>query len=246
MAGMIGVGNIKKGVISETTGTVIAVSSVVNRPFINRYKIPFHYNAVPNTYIVSAVCESGGISLEWFKDNFYRNNDYHFIDKEIEKLSPGSNDLIFLPYIIGVNSPEYNPRVKGVFYGINFLHKKAHFARSVMEGLVYLIKKNLEYFKKINIDSNRIISVGGGSKSNVWNQIKADILNKEIVTMNIDEKASLGTAIMAAVEMGFYKNLQIAIDSKVKIKEKYKPFPRVVYNESYKKFLDLYKKIENL
>ena len=244
MAGMIGVGNVKEGIISETTGTVIAISSVVNKPLINKYKIPFSYNAVPNTYIISITCESGGISLEWFKDNFYRNSNYGFIDEEVEKLPPGSGGLIFLPYIVGVNSPEFNPKAKGVFYGINIAHKKAHFARSVMEGLVYLIKKNLEYLKKINIDSDRIISVGGGSKSRIWNQIKADVLNKEIITMDIHEQASLGAALMAAVEMGFYKNLQNAADGIAVIKEIYYPHPKPLYRKNYKIFLELYKNLE--
>ncbi len=244
MAGMIGVGNNKEGIISETVGTVISISSVVNKPLINRYRIPFHYNAVPNTYIVSIVCESGGISLEWFKDNFYNDNDYSFIDGEIDKLSPGSDGLIFLPYIIGINSPEFNPNARGVFYGIKISHKRAHFARSVMEGLVYLVKKNLEYLKKINIDSNKIISFGGGSKSNVWNQIKADIFNKEIVTMKINEQASLGAAVMASVEMGFYKDLQSATDNIVEIRKIYYPNPRAVYKRNYKIFLELYKNLE--
>ncbi len=244
MAGMIGVGNNKEGIISETAGTVISISSVVNKPLINKYKIPFHYNAVPNTYIVSVVCESGGISLEWFKDNFYSNNNYSFIDDEIRKISPGSDGLIFLPYIVGINSPEFNPNAKGVFYGIKISHKKAHFARSIMEGLAYLIKKNLEYLKNINVDSNRIISFGGGSKSSVWNQIKADVFNKEIATMRINEQASLGAAVMAAVEMGLYKNLQNTSDSVVAIKEIYYPYPRPIYRKNYKIFLELYKNLE--
>ena len=246
MAGMIGVGNVKEGIISETTGTVIAISSVVNKPLINKYKIPFSYNAVPNTYIISITCESGGISLEWFKDNFYENNNYGLIDEEIEKLPSGSGGLIFLPYIAGVNSPELNPNAKGVFYGINIAHKKAHFARSVMEGLVYLMKKNLEYLKKIKIDSDMIISVGGGSKSNVWNQIKADIFNKKIVTMKISEQALFGSAIMAAVEMGFYKSLQNAVDKKVAVKEIYYPDPKPIYRKNYTIFLELYKKLETI
>jgi xylulokinase len=246
MAGMIGVGNIKEGIISETTGTVMAISSVVNKPLINKYKIPFSYNAVPNTYIISTACESGGISLEWFKNNFYSNNNYSFIDEEIEKLLPGSDGLIFLPYIVGVNSPELNPNAKGVFYGIHISHKKAHFARAVMEGLVYLMKKNLEYLKKINIDSDMIISVGGGSKSRIWNQIKADVLNKEIITMDINEQASLGSAIMAAVEMGFYKSLQNAVDRIVAVKEIYYPDPKLAYRKNYIIFLELYKKLETI
>lgn len=244
MAGMIGVGNIREGIVSETTGTVLAICTMLNQPLFNKYKIPCHYNAVKNTYILLSICESGGISLEWFKNNFYSNNSYNYINKEIEKIAPGSSGLIFLPYLTGVNSPELDPNAKGVFYGINISHKKAHFARSIMEGIAYLIRKNLDYLKKLNINTNKLISLGGGSKSDVWNQIKADVIGKDIIVTGEDEPTSLGTAILAAVKLGFYKDLSNAVSNLVEIRKVYNPCNDQVYKRQYKLFLDLYKSLE--
>lgn len=246
MAGMIGVGNIKEGIVSETTGTVLAICTTVNKPLVNKYRIPCHYNAVKNTYILLPICESGGISLEWFKNNFYDDKNYSYINKEIEKISPGSNGLIFLPYITGINSPDLNPNAKGVFYGINISHKKAHFARSIMEGIAYLIRKNLDYFKKVNINTNKLISLGGGSKSDAWNQIKADVIGKDIIITGEDEPTSLGVAILAAVKLGIYKDINDAVSNLVEIRKVYNPCNDQVYKRQYKLFLDLYKRLEGM
>jgi len=243
MAGMIGVGNIKEGIVSETTGTVLAICTMVDKPLVNKYKIPCHYNAVKNTYILLSICESGGISLEWFKNNFYDDKNYSYINREIEKIAPGSNGLIFLPYLTGVNSPELDPNAKGVFYGINISHNRAHFARSIMEGIAYLIRKNLDYLKKLNINTNKLISLGGGSKSNVWNQIKADVIGKNIIVTGQDEPALLGAAIMAAVKLGLYKDINDAVNSLIKTKKVYCPLNNRVYEKQYRTFLDLYNRL---
>ncbi len=243
MAGMIGTGNIKEGIVSETTGTVVAICTLVNKPLINEFKIPCHYNAIKDTYILLPVCESGGVSLEWFKNNFYENDTYRSIDAQLSKINAGSDGLIFLPYITGVNSPEYDPDAKGAFYNIKISHKKAHFARAILESIAYLIKKNISYLEKLDIKADRIISLGGGAKSDIWCRIKADILNKEIVLTANAEAPSLGSAIMGAVRAGLFKDCQHAVDQLVEVRKTYHPKESDVYKRQYKVFLDVYKKL---
>ena len=199
-----------------------------------------------DTYILLSICESGGISLEWFKNDFYGDKSYGYVNSEIEKIPQGSNGLVFLPYLTGVNSPELDPNAKGVFYGIKILHSRAHFARSVMEGIAYLIKKNLDYLEKLNIYTDKLISLGGGAKSNVWNQIKADVIGKDLVIVNQNEPTSLGAAILAAVKLGLYKDLNSAVDSSVKIRKVFNPISshNKIYESQYKIFLDLYERLE--
>jgi len=246
MAGMIGVGNIKKDIVSETTGTVLAICTMLDKPLFSKYKIPCHYNAIKDTYILLQTCESGGISLEWFKRNFYENKDYNYINKRISNISKGSNGLIFLPYLTGVNSPELNPNAKGGFYGLTISHNKDHFARSIMEGIAYLIKKNLDYLKKLNVNTKKIISLGGGSKSDEWNQIKADVIGKEIIVTKQDDPSLLGAAILSSVELGSFSNIRAAVDNTVEIKKKYVSHKNFNYEKQYKKFFTLYKILEQL
>jgi len=245
MAGMIGTGNIKPGLIGETTGTVLVISAVVDKPIISEYKIPCHYNAVKNTYAMLPIVESGGISLEWFRNNFVPNVSFKQIDQEVREIIPQSGDPVFLPYIVGVNSPEYNPYAKGAFYGLDVSHNSIHLAKAVMEGVCFILKKNLDYLSKIGIKSDKIISSGGGSDSEVWNQMKADILWMEVNVTESKEAASLGSAILAVVNLGIFNSIEEAIKKTVRIKKTYKPRERnkTYYEKQYEIFLDIYNKL---
>lgn len=245
MAGMIGTGNIRSGVIGETTGTVMVICAVVNKPNINKYKIPCHYNALKDTYVMLPIVESGGISLEWFKNNFVENLSFKQIDNGVKSIMPKSGDPVFLPYIVGVNSPEYNPGARGVFYGLSVSHNNIHLAKAVMEGICFILKKNLRYLGQIDIESEKIISSGGGSNSDVWNQMKADILNKEVMVMESKEAASLGCAILAAVDMEYFGNVEEAVRKIVKVRTIYKPQEqnKSYYEKQYELFLDIYDRL---
>jgi xylulokinase len=245
MAGMIGTGNIRPGVIGETTGTVMVICAVVNKPNINKYRIPCHYNAVKNTYVMLPIVESGGISLEWFKNNFADRISFKQMDLEVKNLLPRTDDPVFLPYIVGVNSPEYNPDARGVFYGLSVSHNNTHLAKAVMEGICFILKKNLRYLGQIDIESEKIISSGGGSNSDVWNQMKADILDKEVMVMESKEAASLGCAILGAVDIGFFSNVEEAVKKVVRVKTIYQPNNqnKSYYEKQYELFLDIYDRL---
>lgn len=242
-AGMIGTGNVNEGLVSETTGTVLAIATLTDRPMINEYNIPCHYNAVKNTYVLLPVCESGGVSLEWFKTNFFPEETFEYMNTEIEKSGRLKNEVIFLPYLTGTNAPEFDVKARGVFYGLNIHHTKVDFARAVMEGVSYLLKKNVEYLEKLNIKVDSLISLGGGSKSEVWNQMKADITGKEILIPEYEEAASLGAAVLAAVRCGLCKSVREAAGKYVKIKKIYSPASTDLYKEGYKKFIEIYKSL---
>ena len=245
MAGMIGTGNIKPGVIGETTGTVMVICAVVDKPNINKYRIPCHYNAIKNTYVMLPIVESGGISLEWFKNNFADRLSFKQMDLEVKNIIPRSGDPVFLPYIVGVNSPEYNPDAKGVFYGLSVSHNNLYLAKAVMEGICFILKKNLKYLEQIDIKSEKIISSGGGSNSEVWNQMKADVLDMEVMVMESKEAASLGSAILGAVDMGFFSSLEKAVRKVVRVKTIYQPHNqnKSYYEKQYELFLDIYDRL---
>jgi sugar (pentulose or hexulose) kinase len=243
MSGMLGTGNIKEGIVSEATGTVLAISTMKKDPLFSELKVPCHYNAIKDSYILLMVCESGGINLGWFKDNLYMKNDFEEINRDAASVPRGSEDLIYLPYIAGVNSPEYDPDARGVFYGINITHSSRHFARAVMEGVAFLIRKNLEHFGKLGVNPEKVISLGGGSKSDVWNQIKADVTGKKIVVNSSRESASLGAAIMAAAGLGYFSDIPKAVDEAVKIRKIFKPLDTGAYDRQYRLFLDVYDRL---
>ncbi len=246
-AGMAGSGITGPGQISETTGTVLAVTTIVNKPDKSHFPIPCHCGPF-NTYVLLPVCESGGICLEWFKDNFYPEDNFSTLDKLMEAacLEGTSSPPIFLPYIIGTNSPEFNQNVSGGFYGLRIGHKKIDFAISILEGIAFLLKKNIDYLESRNIKADNIISLGGAAKSNFWNQIKANIIKKDIIVPSYKEVSSFGAA---AIGFAGYNNTTID-DKFIKSHMTYSTFKPDVksfqhYDRSYKKFCDLYDCVKN-
>jgi sugar (pentulose or hexulose) kinase len=242
-AGMIGTGNIKEGIISETTGTVLAIATMVHQLKINKYNIPCQYNAIKNTYVLMPVCESGGVSLEWFKNNFLSDKDFNYLNREIAKTMHHRNEVIFLPYLTGTNSPEFDVKARGVFYGLTLQHTKIDMARAVMEGVTFLLKKNIALLENMNIKIDTLISLGGGAKSEAWNQMKADATGKNIHIPEYEEATSLGAAILGALANSFSSSIQEAVEKCVKMKRIYTPKNQGLYTEGYRKFIDIYERL---
>lgn len=242
-AGMIGSGNVREGMVSETTGTVLAAATMVARPVINEYKIPCHYHAIRDTYVLLPVCESGGICLEWARNTFFPGISFDELNEEAGKTIGTGNDLIFLPYLTGTNSPEFDSTARGVFYGITMRHTRGDFVRAVMEGVAYLLRKNIACLEKLDISVEDIRSLGGGAKSAVWNQMKADITGKNILIPAYEEATSLGAALLAGVACGYYTSVEEAVEKTVRIQKTYRPVTREYYAEGYDTFLQIYQQL---
>jgi len=239
-AGMIGVGNIAEGIISESTGTVLTIAMMVGLDNLGKVNLPVHYNTIKNTYVYLMTCESGGVCLEWLKNSFFKDKKYWELDASAEKIEKGSKGLIFLPNIVGANSPEYDLNTVGGFLNLKIFHNEIFFIRAVMEGLGFLIKKNLSFLEDNDIKIKNIISLGGGSKSDIWNKIKSDITGKKVTIMSEDDPVGLGIAILVGLELGFYNSLEQAVKEVVKIKKEYFPEKSEHYELNYKKFIDYY------
>ena len=246
-AGMIGTGNIQEGIISESTGTVLALATMVNTPAFNDAMVPLHCGPFDGTYVFLPVCESGGISLEWFKKTFTPDDSFLDINKHCsKKKQPGK--LVFLPYITGTNAPDFNADASGVFFGIKASDNKYDFALAVMEGVSHMLNTNIKHLKSAGVNADRIISTGGGANSQLWCQLKADITNYTVAVPENKEAACLGAAIIGAVSEQLFVNYEEAINRSVFIKKQYEPTHHEVYtkkselyNMLYDKLLDVYK-----
>jgi xylulokinase len=246
-AGMIGSGNVREGMVSETTGTVLAVAALVSKPMVGPHRMPCHCGAMRGTYVLLPVCESGGISLEWLKNTLYRDEGYDGINGEVEGLGREPGDVIFLPYLTGTNSPEFDPRATGVFYGLRLRHTRAHLARAVMEGVGFLLKKNLDVLEGLCGSVERVISLGGGARSNLWNRMKAEITGKPVAVPESVESTSRGAAILAAVEIGMFPDIAGAVEAGVRVGRVFEPGgmgpdPQP-YRKAYRRFLELYERL---
>lgn len=257
-AGAMGVGNIHEGMISENIGAALAICVPVNKPvFDPNRQMPLHYFPIPDTYMIHTFT-NGGMTLRWFRDAFCQmemgvagidgEDAYDIIGREVMQVAPGSDGLIMLPHLAGSNAPDVKSNAKGVFYGFTLLHRKAHFARAIMESLAYIVRRNLEALESMGITVSEIRSLGGGSKSAVWNQIKADVLGCKLMTMTTKEAACLGAAILAGKAVGLFPSLDEAVDSMSHVKNEFyaNPDNKAVYDRCFAAYKDLFKSLDKV
>jgi len=250
--GAIGVGNLVPGVISENTGAALAICATVDHPiFDKKGRMPCHYHGIPDTYMAHTFT-TGGMVLRWFRDKFcsmeidissFINVDsYNLLDQEAAQVPPGCNGLVMLPHLQGAMAPESNPKAKGVFYGFTLHHGKAHFIRSIMEAIAFAVQRNIDVLEDLGIKVDEIRSLGGGSRSLLWSQIKADVTQRSVYIMENEEAACLGAAMLAGVATGIYPNLKVATKKMVSIKKQVKPNKANmdIYKQGYKRYTSLY------
>ncbi len=237
-AAMIGTGNIMPGTVSESTGTVLAIAAIANSFKTDKGKIPCHYGPFKDSFVYLPVCESGGICLEWFKNNFAKDISFEQMD-ELAALRQSDEKLIFLPYINGVNSPEFDKNANGVFYGLKVEHDAVSLAASVMEGVAFLLAKNINALKDVNVNPSRIISTGGGAKSDYWNQLKADITEIPVAIPENTEGALFGAAIIGAVTSGGIATYEQA-SGLIKLKKTFYPQKDEILYRKRQLFDDIY------
>jgi len=245
----IGNGVIRPGILSSTIGTGGQLFITVDKfTYDPRLRIHTFCHAIPDTYHLLSAILSAGLSLKWLRENIlYTADSYGIFDKEADKIKVGSEGVIFLPYLLGERSPYMNPQAKGVFFGLNLKHHRAHLIRAIMEGVVFALRDCLEVFEELGIKIDQVIASGGGAKSKVWKQIQADIFNKEVFTTQSVEQAAMGAAILAGVGVGIYKDVEEGCKKIVKLKEeKIKPIPENVniYHKQFEIYKSLYQDLK--
>ncbi len=250
--GAIGVGNIKPGIFSENTGAALAICATVNQPVIDpRNEMPCHYHGLPGLYMLHTFT-SGGIVMRWFRDEFggpemrvSRTSGldaYDLMGMEAARVQPGCEGLVMLPHLQGAMAPEANPKASGVFYGFTLRHGRGHFTRAIMEGVSFIVRRNIEVIEGLGVPVNEIRALGGGARSRVWKQMEADIVGRPVLTTTNEEAATLGAAILAGKAVGLYSSVEEAADQMIQIQERFEPNPanRAVYDDTYGTYVKLY------
>ena len=237
-AGMIGTGNIEKGGITLSTGTVMALATMSSAEEGKNTGIAMHYGFIPNTYVMLPVVESGGVSLEWFRRSCMKC-DYDEMNNTLAKREP--NELLFLPYLVGTSAPEFDAEANGVFWGLRQEHDAIDMAGAVMEGVSFVLRKNCEHIARNGVQLKSIIATGGGAKSAIWCQMQADITGLPVSIPKEKEAACLGAALIAAVSDGRFASYAEGVDTCVELTHTYEPHPSERLERKYRRFNALYK-----
>ena len=237
-AGMIGTGNVHPGGITLSTGTVMALAVMAQEPAPRSSGIAMHYGFLPDTHVMLPVAESGGVSLEWFRRTCMGSVDYDELNSVLSSRS--GNTLIFLPYLVGTNAPEFDSDAVGMFWGLRQEHDAFDMARAVMEGVAFMLRKNCDAIAAKGTKLEHIIATGGGAKSPVWCQLQADITGLPVIVPEETEAACLGASIIAAVADGQYENYDAAARQGIAIRHRYTPNVSQQLERKYRQFALLY------
>lgn len=232
VAGAIGAGVVKKGIVSEMTGTTMVIFTPSDDvPEYNPDSIvPCHYN-YDGKYCLLSWSPTAGMALKWFKNALCENFSFRELDEIAKDVAPGSDGVTFLPYLCGSTMPKYNPRARASFTGLTTEHKREHFVRAVMESVACMLKSNIEY---LDLQVTEVRAMGGGASSPLWCQIMSDMTDKKFVTLKNGETACLGSAILAGVGVGVFSSVIEACD-KIQIGKTYLP-SGADYTECYERY----------
>lgn len=211
---------------------------------------------VPDRWNISGLMSTTGAVLRWFRDNFCQPeineaaksgvDVYEILTDRASKVPVGSSGLVVLPYFAGERSPIWNPNARGVFFGLTLNHTKAHLTRAVMESVAYSLRHVKEVIEELGGVVDEIRSVGGQSKSAVWNQIKADVLGVPIVSLIHESTESLGSAMIAGCGIKVFSSFVDASDRIVTAKQLFEPNPsnRRLYDNYYALYKKLYPSVK--
>jgi xylulokinase len=255
----IAANNLEPGVITVSTGSVLALLATIPQPIFDRVtKVPCHIHAVPDKYCLLPWNQTGGLAFKWFKDRFGAElavpaatcgvNIYDLLTAEAGNVPPGSDGIIMLPHLEGALFPEFDPHARGVFFGFNLTHTRGHFVRALLEAMAFLIRRDLEGLSRLGATAREIQLLGGGAKSLLASQIKADVCGIPAIVPAQQEAGALGAAILAAVGIGVYPDFKSAVRAMASGGEEVKPNPatRAVYDRAYNLYISLYDAVKTL
>ncbi len=251
-ASALGAGMVLPGQVTLIIGTAGVISVCSDRPLADegRRTLCWSYS-MRDHWAILGIMQTAGASLEWFKNAFDPHSNqgsgdlFDQYNHAAQSVPEGSEGLIFLPYLNGERTPYWDSNARGVFFGVNLKTEKAHFIRSVMEGVSFGLRNNIETVESLGIQINEVRAVGGGLKSQVWLNILAKILRKPVYTVSAPDTGNLGNILMAGKALGIYPDYvetvkrMVAADQVVSF-----PDGEMVYEKQYATFLDLYRQLK--
>jgi xylulokinase len=255
----VGAGIIKGRKAVDGIGTVECITPAFDQPVANSFMLENNFACVPHAkegmYVTYAFNFTGGALLKWYRDNFAAaeieqakktgESVYKILD---QKTDEEPTDILVLPHFAGAGTPYMDVNSKGAIVGLSFDKTSGHLYKAMLEGVTYEMMYNIECLARAGVDIDELRAVGGGAKSDVWLQLKADMTGKKVSNLNVDEAGTLGTAIIAGTATKVYKNMEDAVNKLVKIRKVYNPNIKKheIYLEQYDKYKRMYSRVKEI
>lgn len=253
----IGAGIVNKGTVSVSLGTggmAIACLDYSFRDPLASACVTCH--AITGCYQFEGYQTGAASVFRWYRDELaVRESEtarekgrdvYELLNEQIKKVPVGAKGLIMLPYFASATSPRWNPDARGTLLGLTFSHDRACIARACMEGITMEQKDILTNMKENGIEIKSVRMIGGATKSDVWNQIQADMYQLPCETLKVTDAAVMGAAIMAGTAVGIFANIQEAAEKMVQTDKFFEPIPEnaQIYDGMYEIYCAAYEGLD--
>jgi xylulokinase len=242
-ANAVGVGVVDPGTVALSLGTSGVVFAATDAPIVEpRGRVHAFCHAVPDRWHLMSVMLSAAGSFRWFRDTLAPGEDFGALAASGGDVPPGSDGLLFLPYLTGERSPHPDPLARGAFVGLTVTHERRHLTRAVLEGVAFGLRDGLDLMTAAGMPSPTTIRAsGGGIASPVWRQILADVLEAEIATVATTEGAAYGAAVLGAVGAGWFDRVAEATAAWVTTTVVASPGPNAAgYRAGHARYRELY------
>ena len=245
MQSMLGCGMFRPGMAADVAGTCAmfcaSTDGIIPELSAHGKGLIFNSGSLDDSYFYWGYIRTGGLSLRWFRDSVCAGSaDYDTLTAEASEVPAGSNGVTFLPYLTGGYGSEAD--ASGAFLNLTLDSGRGAMWRSVLEAIGFDYIGVTDEYRDAGVDMSRITITEGGSADDVWNQIKSDINQIPLETVNSVEAASLGAAILAGKAVGVFENIQEAVSSMVQVKDRTQPNPeqKIVYDQGYAMYRKLF------
>lgn len=242
-AAAVGTGAVRAGVVSLSLGTSGVVFATTDGPFIEPDgRLHAFCHSVPGKWHLMGVMLSAAGSLRWYRDTFAPKTDYNTLLQPAADVPAGSDGLFFLPYLTGERTPHPDPLARGAFVGLTVRHSFPALTRAVLEGVSFGLRDSFELMKSAGLENiSQVRVTGGGARSPLWRQILADVFGTEIVTVNVEEGAAFGAALLSATGSGVFRDIEEACDAAIMITDNTSPGAnKPIYDDIYPLYRMLY------
>jgi xylulokinase len=252
-AACLGAGAAHPGVVCDIAGTAEPVCIASAEPrFDPSGLVETHCHADPDSWLIENPGFVSGANLRWFRDEFAAEevrraaaegvSAYELLTRAAEGVAPGADGLVLLPCLMGAMAPTWNANARGAFVGFTLAHGRAHFARAVLEASAYAVRDITGRMAEMGLAPREIRAVGGGARSRLWRQIKADVTGLPVALPHTTETTALGAAMLALVAVGAFPSLTAAAESVVWVVERIEPQPQAQarYEEMYQLYRAAY------
>ncbi len=246
-------GALTPGEAAEMTGTSTVLLMPNERAATSPAFIAMPH-AVAGAYLLLGAMSATGASLKWFRDSLgapgsgAAGGSYDRLTAEAAEVAAGSEGVVFLPYMAGERSPIWDTNARGVFFGLTLSTGRGTLIRAILEGAAFALRHNVDVATEAGLTVREIRTVGGGARSRLWNQIKADVLGRPILIPERFLGAPFGDALLAGLGCGEYSDIRKTVRALEAIRERYDPEPavRALYDERYAVYRELSGRLQPL